>query len=305
VQLTEAGWIAAHGALPRMPDGVAYVREAAEPDPFLITGHDAESHSRRGDECRLCGGPVVDHASVCLTDGVAVSIWQGTQYGHVRNEARIALIRETKLRRINEARMADTCADCDALPVRVSEGDHYGESKPRCIRHARPVPDVDTHADYLARKAVALPAGPWCEACGKPQGANCASHDVTPDPDSFLADAYAQLPISATPWQCMLCGATFAELSDLNAHKDATHADPDDLVSVFGRPVPSSLAQKLGVINPKPWVVPDADDELTTVTIGAECCEPAHPGYLLPWAVPFRASNKRKASVGRRNRKGK
>lgn len=86
------------------------------------------------------------------------------------------------------------CADCDVAAVGVGPGElsadapRSGESLPRCDRHLRPVTGD------------------------------------TPDADGFLADAYASLPVTETPWQCMTCGERYATLAELNAHIAAYHA---------------------------------------------------------------------------------
>jgi len=56
----------------------------------------------------------------------------------------------------------------------------YTTATDRKVADAAP---VDTWADYLVEKALRLPAGPWCEECGKPKSAACDSHPVRPTAD--------------------------------------------------------------------------------------------------------------------------
>lgn len=58
----------------------------------------------------------------------------------------------------------------------------------------------------------------FCQFCGKTDHKTYVVHD-----DDFLDDAYAQLPISETPWQCMLCGDQFPDINDLKDHQANTH----------------------------------------------------------------------------------
>lgn len=121
----------------------------------LVTGHPAESHSRRGSQCRICKLPVVDHADVNVNDPVAVSQWTGTAWGSTVNPERVAAVAD---RRVN-AREAAIEAD------------------------------------------------------------NARLHAA--DADSFLADAYAKLPLTSLPWSCMVHGDKFATMQELDAHIDA------------------------------------------------------------------------------------
>jgi hypothetical protein len=61
--------------------------------PKLITGHDAESHSRRGDECRICGELVRNHARPNIDDGLTSCYWSGTVTGDVEVPGRVAQLK--------------------------------------------------------------------------------------------------------------------------------------------------------------------------------------------------------------------
>jgi len=71
---------------------VEATRREAEPDRPMITGHDASSHSRRGDECRICGQPVAGHARPDVTESGTVAYWVGTVYGLTEVPGRAAQV---------------------------------------------------------------------------------------------------------------------------------------------------------------------------------------------------------------------
>lgn len=89
----------------------------------LVAGHEAESHSRRGHECRICGRPVVDHEAVHLSDSVAVCWWMGAMYGQTMDPGLIAV--RTAI--IEARREADALAGTvtpQAL-AQMAANDHY------------------------------------------------------------------------------------------------------------------------------------------------------------------------------------
>lgn len=150
----------------------------------LITGHEAESHSRRGRECRICGQPVAEHESVNVKDGVAVAWWTGTVYdpSAVVNPERVALV---------EARREFAAVAADSLKRSQS-------------------PESGNEGN--------------CDTCGgRIMWGDCARGHLKTDPvtaDNFLADVYAQLPVTDKPWSCMVCNERFASLAEIKAHGD-------------------------------------------------------------------------------------
>lgn len=49
------------------------------------------------------------------------------------------------------------------------------------------------------------------------------------DSDGFLSSAFNALPVSERPWVCMTCADRFADVFQLNCHRDTVHPDPEDL----------------------------------------------------------------------------
>jgi hypothetical protein len=120
--------------------------------PELITGHDAESHSRRGHECRICGQPVVDHARPNISDGLASCYWSGTVAGDIEVPGRVAQLKAWRAE-VREARdLADALLAEIEAPQTLSGDD---------------LSMIDDAADLDAHFGRPAPVDPWRSLRGK------------------------------------------------------------------------------------------------------------------------------------------
>jgi hypothetical protein len=112
----------------------------------LITGHDAESHSRRGHECRICGQPVVDHTRPNINDGLTSCYWSGTVAGDIEVPGRVAQLKAWRAEAREARDLADALlAEIEAPPT--LSGDDLSM--------------IDDAADLDAHFGRPAPVDPW------------------------------------------------------------------------------------------------------------------------------------------------